>query len=137
MIARRPSPDRPRRGVVALETLLLLPVLLLVVAGMVGLTDLIMAEQKLDRASGAAARVAAGGGSDEDIERAVHATLGEKQARHAKIYVSREDENGRPIPQGGMIEVRVEIQARHATATPLAPIRPSEPLIGRTVMPRE
>jgi len=115
----------------------MLPILLLVVVGMVGLVDLIVAEQMLSEASGRGARIAAFGGTDDQVQEAVKATLGPDRTDHAKIYVVRTTADQKPIPQGGMIEVRIELDVRHATTTRLAPINPDEVLVGRAVMPRE
>lgn len=135
----RPSRSRPaRRGSVATETLLVLPLLLLVVLGMVGLADLIISEQLLAEAGGRAARAAALGKSDEEIAAAARSVLGDERAANATICVR--PVNGRcdePVPPGGLFEVRIEIAARHATTTRLALIDPDEVLVGRAVMQRE
>jgi Flp pilus assembly protein TadG len=118
--------------------MLVLPLLLLVVLGMVGLADLIISEQMLAEAGGRAARAAALGKSDEEIAAAARSVLGDERAANATISVrpvgGRENE---PVPPGGLVEVRIEIAARHATTTRLALVDPDEVLIGRAVMQRE
>lgn len=129
---------RTRRGSIAVETLLVLPLLLLVVLGMVGLADLIISEQMLAEAGGRAARAAALGKSEEEIAAAARSVLGDERAANATISVrpvgGQENE---PVAPGGLIEVRVELAARHATTTRLALVDPDEVLVGRAVMQRE
>jgi hypothetical protein len=139
MFARRHSLRKrsPRRGVVTLELLLALPVFLALVFGMVGLGDLLVTEQLLAEASGRAARAAALGGSEEQIKDAVRSILGPDRTEHATIHVGRADGKSGPVPPGGLIEVRVEIESRYATVTHLAPVSDDEKLLGRTVMQRE
>lgn len=159
MLALRPlvRNRRARRGMVSTETLLVLPLFLTVVLGMVGLADLLIAEQLLNEASARGARVAAVGGSDEQIKDAIQAILGPDKMANATIYVGRphranqseshghdgqwqqnaENQQGRPIWPGELIEVRIEIQAQNATTTSLIHFCPNQQLIGRTVMQLE
>jgi hypothetical protein len=178
MLARSRTPRNRavRRGTVAFETLLVVPLFLIVILGAVGLADLTLAEQRLDEASGRAARLAACGGSPDQIRACVCAVLGEERGRRAKIYVGpvgraksdndrqhesdehRQSENKvdkdqhnapegqydkgvgievHPVRSGELLEVRIELEAKSATATRLVPIRGSELLITRTVMQRE
>jgi len=143
MLSPRPRPRtsrerNARRGSIATETLLVLPLLLLVVLGMVGLADLIISEQMLAEAGGRAARAAALGKSPEEISAAARSVLGDERAANATISVrpvgGQENE---PVPPGGLIEVRIELAARHATTTSLALVSPDEVLVGRAVMQRE
>lgn len=150
-------PNRPprRHGVAAVELLLVTPILLAIAIGMVGLADLIIAEQKVDEASGRAARVAALGGSDDQIEAAVRATLGSDRAsvRLTPIRAPRPasaegghdrteaDEGAADTDKGSghleLIEVRVEIEVRHVAATRFVPTSRTEKLVGRTVVQRQ
>jgi hypothetical protein len=168
MFAQRPNSSRParRRGTAAAETLLVLPLFALLLAGMIGLADLLIAEQQLDEASGRAARCAALGGTEEQVRDTIRAVLGPERAKHATIHITplgcenrpgrsddradrqagtRDDRqdghaddghHGRGSPCG-LIEVRIELEARYATVTRLAPVRRSEKLVARTVMQRE
>jgi len=139
MFAPRPLVPRhhARRGAAAFETVLVLPVFLALLLGMVGIADLIITEQLLIEASCRGARAAALGGSPEQVRECVRAVLGEERCRRATIHVGPAGDEPGPVPPGGLIEVRVELEARHATATGLAPVRGDEPLVGRTVMQRE
>jgi len=76
-----------RRGIAAIELLLITPVFLLVLAGMIGFADLIIAEQKMDQASGRVARIASMGGSEDQMREALVAVLGPERAKHAKIKI--------------------------------------------------
>ncbi len=171
MLPNRPLPPTRarRRGLAAAEMLLVLPIFLLLLTGMIGFADLLIAEQKMDEASGRAARVAALGGSEEQIEEAVRAVLGPDRAKHATIHITpicghdanrtgdedhedlagKEDgaghsageDKGRSHHWGdrhlGLIEVRVELEVRYATATRFVPTARTEKLIGRTVVQRQ
>jgi TadE-like protein len=139
MFAPRPPVPRrrARRGAAAFETLLVLPLFLALLLGMVGIADLLITEQLLAEASCRGARAAALGGSPEQVRECVRAVLGDDRGRRAKIHVGAADGEPGPVPPGGLIEVRVELEARDATATRLAPVRGDEPLVGRTVMQRE
>lgn len=154
---RAPRPPRvertARRGSVSFEALLVLPLLLLVVFGGVGLSDLLVTEQVIDEASAKAARTAALGGSAERVRQTARAALGPKRAEHAEITVRviradkadepRDDSDSdrgyddyRPAP-GDLLEVRVTIPARYATATALAPVKGETKLVGRSVIQHE
>ena len=120
-----------RRGVVAVESLLAVPVVLAVLALLVGAAELIAAQQLLAEAGGRAARVAAVGGTPEQVRAAVVAVLGAERGEQAEVTIDP------PAgPPGGLVEVRVTLAARHLT-TRLAPVARDEPLAGRTVMVRE
>ncbi len=139
MIALRPQARdrRTRRGVASFEAIFVLPIFLALVLGMAGIADLLIAEQLIGEASGRAARTAALGGSEEQVKESIRAVLGPDRADRAKIYVLAANGEPGPIPPGGLIEVRIEIEARHATTTGLAPVSGNEPLVGRAVMQRE
>jgi Flp pilus assembly protein TadG len=126
-----------RRGIYTIELLLALPVFLALLVGMVGLADLLVTEQLLAEASGRAARAAALGGSEEQIKEAVRAVLGPERTERTRIRVGAANGQSGPVPPGGLIEVRVEIEAQYATVTGFAPVRNDEVLLGRTVMQRE
>ena len=139
MIALRPNVrnNRIRRGVISFELLLFIPLVMAMLLGMAGVADLIISEQLIGEASGRAARTAALGGTEEQINESIQAVLGADRAGHAKIYIGAANGEPGPVPPGGLIEVRIEIESRHATSTGLAPVSGDEPLIGRTVMQRE
>lgn len=138
MLAPRPrSRERLRRGIAGVEFLLILPIFMIVVGGMVGIADLLITEQVAAEASSRGARAAALGGSRAQVEEAVRSVLGERRFKMAKIYIGPIDGSQNPVPPGGMIEVRVELPARKATVTHLAPVSSDETVIGRTVMQRE
>jgi len=123
---------------VAFEALAAIPLFLIVLLGGVGIADLLITEQLVSEASGRAARKAAMGGSTEEIDAVVRAVLGDKRAGQATITVRGVDgTEASQVPPGGLLEVRIEIAARHALTTGLAPVGADEPLLGRTVMQRE
>lgn len=139
MIAPRPqmSDRRSRRGVASFEAIFVLPIFLALVLGMAGIADLLITEQLIGEASARAARTAALGGTEEQVKESIRAVLGPDRADHAKIHVGAANGEPGPVPPGGLIEVRIEIECRHATTTGLAPVSGDEPLVGRTVMQRE
>lgn len=130
-----PAPPPPRadrrRGAVAIETLLAVPVVMAVLALLVGAAELIAAQQLLAEAGGRAARVAAVGGTPGQVRAAVAAVLGSERGEKAEVVIDPPDG-----PPGGLVEVRVTLAARHLT-TRLAPVSRNEPLAGRAVMVRE
>lgn len=139
MIARHTQSTRvrSRRGAVAFETLLVLPLFLALVLGMVGIADLLIAEQLVAEASGRAARTAAIGGSEQEIRESVRAVLGSDRAEKARITVVPVSGEPGPVPPGGLIEARIELDVRDATWTRLAPVSGDDSVVGRAVMLRE
>jgi hypothetical protein len=129
--------SRSRRAAASFETLLTLPLLLLAAAALVGLADLLVAEQLVSEASARAARVAALGGDETEIRQAVVAVLGPTRGSRAQISISNLEETPSPPVPGQLLEVRVAITVGEATLTWLVPASPSELLVGRSVMLRE
>jgi hypothetical protein len=154
MSALRPQSHNPRtrRGAVAFEALIVLPLFSLIVIGMVGLADLIISEQLLAEASARGARTAALGGTEDQIRDSILAVLGPQRGEHVSIHVfpvsaltndekpensvyrqsdGRDNWKCRP---GELIEVRIELECQYAAATRFCPVSPNELLIGRSVM---
>lgn len=135
----RPRPTRTRtaagsrRGSVALETLLVLPLLLVVLWGLVEFALLLGAEQKLAEASGVGCRTGSLGHSDQAVKDAVKTVLGHKQYEKAKVHTKRWHDK----KAGGMIEVTVDLPATAASPSLLRLIGLNlngETLTGRSVM---
>ncbi|MCS6865235.1 MAG: hypothetical protein RMJ56_16420 [Gemmataceae bacterium] len=146
------------RGVVSVELLFTLPLVVLAGFLMVGIADLVIAEQKLDEAAGRAGRIVAMGGSEQDVRNMLTAFLGPERAQHTQVTLTplkrpeilpsadsaameMEAANFADAPPVGakhreLIEVRIELEVRHATVTALVPLGRTEKLIGRTVVPR-
>ena len=131
---------KSRRGHVALELLLVLPILLTVLLGTVEFSLLLTAQQQVSLASREATRVAALGGSVGDIEQVVRLTLGDSRFAQATVTPILVDANGNPIPSGEPIAVRVELPASAAVPDLLVfaglSIR-NQVLMGQTVMRKE
>jgi len=70
---RLPARDRRpiRRGVVALEMLLVMPVFLVLLLGFMELTSIVLVEERLAAASAQGARVASQGGTVADVQAAI------------------------------------------------------------------
>jgi hypothetical protein len=131
---------KSRRGHVALELLLVLPILLTVLLGTVEFSLLLTAQQQVSLASREATRVAAMGGSVAEIEQTVRLALGENRFPQATVTPLLVDSNGDPIPSGQPIAVRVELPATAAVPDLLVftglSIR-NQVLMGQTVMRKE
>ncbi len=122
-----------RRGHVVLETLLVMPILITLLGAGVILGLLLLGEQKVDEASGLAARVGSVGGSDEDIRAAVRKVLGETWSLQATVCISRTETtaDGTPI-------IVVQVRLKGAAVVPSIRVLGVNPavvtLVGQTVM---
>lgn len=138
------GPAQRRRGVLAFELLLILPLLLLLILAMVQFSLTLHARQQLVAASREGCRVAALGGDQEAIENTIKRVLGNGRLADAEIDVT--DEAGTPItagqiiPTGEPISVWLRLPTVHVVPDLLRfmgySIRKDE-LIARTVMRRE
>jgi uncharacterized protein (UPF0333 family) len=130
----------PRRAHVALELLLVLPLLLTVLLGTVEFSLMLTAQQQVSLASREAARVAATGGTPDEILYAVRLSLGDARFMQATVTPLLTDTDGNPIPSGEPIAVRVELPATAAVPDMLVfagiSIR-NQVLMGQTVMRKE
>jgi hypothetical protein len=120
--------------------LFLLPILLLVLLAGVELGAITSAGQKLSAASAHGARIAAQGGDEADVERAVRRALGSGKLSRAKVIPMLRDEHGNLLESGDSVEVRVEIPAREASMDLLGSIGfrlQGENLSARSVMRKE
>jgi len=143
MLYRRTLRTR-RRGVLALELLLILPILLLLVLAMVQFSLTLYARQQLVAASREACRVAALGGNLGDVEQMVHKVLGGGRIADAEIEMTDETgatvPSGRAVPSGEAIAVWLRLPTAYAVPDLLRfvgySIRGDE-LVARTMMRRE
>ena len=87
-----------RRGILAFELLLFLPILLLLVLAMVQFSMTLHARQQLVAASREGCRIAALGGTLSEVEQTVRRTLGTGKLADADIELT--DEKGTPILAG-------------------------------------
>ena len=132
-----------RRGAITLELLLVLPILTLVLSAVVQLSMMIMVTQRLAAASAVGARVAAIGGDDQDVRRAVRVALGDGALGQAEVLIVNAAGDATPncnVPHGEPVEVRVRIAADAAVPDLLGVIGIrlcDETLLGRTVMVKE
>ncbi len=162
--SRRTATRRP--GSVAVELLLLAPIVLGLILGVVELSMMTAANEHLSAASREGCRVAALGGDAREIRRAVYNHLGHGslgQARILAVFLEDgkgqpitsilsldddedrgrdhdRDRRGRPIPGGEPVMVRVEIAANQAVPDLLAFIGFSlskTTLVGQTIMRKE
>jgi Flp pilus assembly protein TadG len=131
---------KTRRGHVAIELLIVLPILLTVLLGTIEFSLLLTAQQQVSLAAREATRVAATGGSVADIEQAVRLTLGDARYAQASVTAMLTDSNGDPVASGEPIAVRVQMPAGAAVPDLLVfaglSIR-NQVLVGQTVMRKE
>jgi len=130
-----------RKGaIMAMELLLILPLMMAIFFGTVEYGLLLAAEARLFNASREGARVAAAGGDSDDVEAAVKAALIAREAELVDIQSLLTDDNDDPLKPGDQVAVMVS-----APATTLVPdfLRfigisiSNRCLIGQTVMRKE
>ena len=135
---------RPRRGILAFELLLVLPILLLVVLAAVQFSLTLHARQQLVAASREGCRVAALGGDLSEIAKTIRRTLGNGRLADAEIELT--DETGKPIsegvtvPSGDSVAVWLRLPTVHVVPDLLRFMGYSiqrDELVARTVMRRE
>jgi hypothetical protein len=97
---------RRRRGILAIELLFALPLLMALLLAMVQFSVLISAQQQVTAAAREAARVAALGGSPQDVRTTVDRFLGPCRAAVSATFTTT---SGDPIPAGDPVEVIVQI----------------------------
>lgn len=135
---RRPA--RKRRGSVTLETILLLPVFLVVLFGTVEFGLVLIAKQQLLTASREGARVGALGGSETEVRAAVARVLGSGNLAGADVQARLTDDSGVPLASGEPVEVSVDLPADAATPDLLRLIGYSldgQHVVARTSMRKE
>ena len=133
-----PRPRRRRPASLALELLLILPLLIALIAGMVEFSLILTARTTLQGAAVAGARVAALGGDQMAVEAAVRNVLGTGTLSQADITVN--PPNPETLPPGAPVEVIVTIPATKVAPDVLRIIGLSlQPLVleGRSVMIKE
>ena len=142
-MSTKPRAARParRRASLALELLLLLPVLLLVALAVVEFALVVGARERLTAACREGARCAARGCDEEEVERAVRFHLGDGTMRGAAVEaVLRDKETGRPFHCGEAVEVYVAVHATDVVPDLLGWIGLSlcdEVLVAHAVMRKE
>src|SRR5262245_56646984 len=109
-----------RRGSLSMEFILICPLLIGLIFAMVQFAWYLAAEQQLALASREGARVAALGGTEEEILQATRCVLGSGPLGCAEICVSVKDAQGQPIPSGKPVAVMVRIPASQAVPNLLA-----------------
>jgi len=108
------QPARRRRGaVLAAELLIVLPILLIFVAGMIEFSMILSARWELLAASEQGARVASQGGSDDDVKATVQKALGTGQlSQNAQVFVDRTPAvPGDPANNRDRVQVCVQVSA--------------------------
>ena len=128
-----------RRGGVALELLLVLPILLAVLLGAVELSLWLTAQQQVNLAAREGARVAAVGGNLDDVNAAVRSALGARFDQ-ATVQAQLTDGGGAPLPPGQPVTVAVALPASAVVPDLLAFVGVSVrnvTLVGQTVMRKE
>ncbi len=114
------NPNRRRAASLTIELLLLTPVLLTLVVAAVELSLLLAAHQKVEAASAVGARVAAQGGTREEVEKACAEALGRGRIAHAEVRCQLDGEDGLPLPHGSPIECTISVNATEVVPDLLA-----------------
>jgi hypothetical protein len=116
-----PPRRRPRRRAgVALELLLVFPILLSLLLAMVQFSMLLAARQQLAGASREAARVAAQGGNLTAVQAAAALYLGQGNLSNAQVLAVLTGPTGLPLPSGAPVSVTVQVPATQAAPDLLA-----------------
>src|SRR4051812_48194960 len=102
---------RRRRGTVAVELLLVFPLLLAVLLGTVEFSLLLSAQQQVALASREGARAAAAGGTSADVSESVRLALGDGRFAVAEVRAGLTDANGDPAGPGDPVTVVVSLPA--------------------------
>jgi Flp pilus assembly protein TadG len=111
MPANRSRRARRRPGRLAIELLLILPVLLALLGGLIEFSVLLVARQQLANASRQGARVAALGGDAATVEQAARLALGSGAVSAATVVSVLTDDTGVPLPSGAAVQVTVQVPA--------------------------
>jgi hypothetical protein len=103
---------RPRRrGSLSVELLFVFPILLAVLLGAVQFSLWLSAQQRVALASREGARVAATGGTSDEVAAAVRATLGDARFSAAEVRAGLTESNGDPVASGEPVSVVVSLPA--------------------------
>jgi hypothetical protein len=118
----RPLPRQPgrRRASLAAQLLFTLPVLLTLLLGIIEMSLLMTVQQHLQTASREAARVAALGGTQDEVTQSAQLFLGNGPLSQADIDAVLTDDSGQPLPSGSPVAVTISIQATQAVPDLLA-----------------
>lgn len=129
-----------RRASMSIELLLVFPLLLAVLLGTVQFSLWMSAQQRVALASREATRVAATGGTRDEVAASVRLTLGDTRFQLAEIQANLTDSNGDPIASGEPVSVLVSLPAGAVVPDLLRIIGFSirnEFLVSQTVMRKE
>jgi Flp pilus assembly protein TadG len=130
----------PRDGSISLEFLLILPVALMLTLAMAEFSLIFVARQQLTAASREGARVAAIGGSAQDVSDAVSTYLGTGVLGNAQVTSVLTDANNNPLPSGAPVQVVVTLPTAQAVPDFLAPFGftvTNDVIIAGTIMRKE
>lgn len=137
----RPRPGR-RRGSLAIELLLMLPIPMALLGAMVEFSLMLTARQHILAASREGARVAAHGGTDEEVKATVKRVLGEDTSLgEAEVEIRRiEEDPANAAIARDRVEVKVQIPVGKVTPDLLAYVGLSlrdQELVAVTIMNQE
>jgi Flp pilus assembly protein TadG len=123
----------------ALELLLVLPLLLTLLFAMIQFSLLLSSRQVMLAASQEGARVAAQGGDAAEVETATRRVLGNGALSQARVVVQVTDSSGNPLPSGDPVTVCVQLNADQAAPNLLRFIglNIQEPIVACTTLRKE
>jgi hypothetical protein len=108
---------RPRRGHLAVELLLVLPIFLMFLAGMIEFSLLLTARQELKHASREGARAASRGADCDEVIATVRRCLGHGSLKHANVDIRHFDEDCF-LPNAERDRVQVVVHIASTKVTP-------------------
>ena len=130
-----------RRGTMAAEMLLVLPIMLALLAGMFEFGLLLHCREQMLAASRAGARVAAQGGNETEVKKTVKRILGTGRLGDAEVGIERVPEDPEQPTEGrDRVVVCVHVETTHVVPDLLAWIGISfrgEELVAATIMNQE
>lgn len=130
---------RRRSGSLTIELLMVLPILMAVVLGAFEFSMLAQVRQQLLLSSREGARVAATGGTADEVDAAARQSLG-GTLQNATVTIAINDANGNPVASGQPVGVLVTVKAGQAVPDLLTFIGYSirgETLAAQTIMRKE
>jgi hypothetical protein len=139
MMALRRTKRRP--GFInAVELIFVLPIVIITFIVIVQFSQILSAEARLCSASREGARVAASGGNNHQIRRAVHGCLLQREHKLVEIETNVLESDGGPksVPPGSEVVVRVSVATKDIVPSALLSyFFDKSVLTGQTVMRKE
>ena len=124
----------------AMELLVVLPLLMVVILATIEFSSLLMVRQQLQAASREGARVASLGGNSLQVQAAVSNFLGTGPLGAAQVNSVLTDQSGNPLPSGAAVSVNLSLPTAQVVPDLLAPFGftlANDTTVAQTVMRKE